>query len=158
MSTLTDFYKGKTTDHAGRMLSDYWRFDDAQLEREHGYIQWMFPLPVGSKYNKEAPILMPGDIAEFRTCEARFSTSLHNMMGFYSRTNAWKNYSDHNHLRITRILKCMRILYPDRYDMALRFFHHVMVRGNASINPISKKVWFDVIAKPVYSYADGLDG
>ena len=31
-------------------------------------------------------------------------------VGFLSRNNQWKNYSDHNQLRITRVIECLRLL------------------------------------------------
>jgi hypothetical protein len=51
-SRLLAFYRGQAPDDAGRWLKDIWEWDDEQLETTHDFIQWLFPLPEPSRFNR----------------------------------------------------------------------------------------------------------
>jgi hypothetical protein len=116
MSKITDFYKGAGTDNRGRLHSDILKFSDADLERVHDFIQWLFPLREPSKFNPKAPVLTDEDVAEFLASEemrAKLGTSFDRMMSFYHIGDAcpwWAHPYDHNLLRLTRILSSLRTL------------------------------------------------
>lgn len=125
------FYSGGV-DVRGRSLNEILNWGNDELEGVHDYIQWLFPLEEPSAYNPEAPILTPQDIATFRgsaELKSRLRMSLARMASFYGlsitddypvefvrtpgfRTRAadWARPGNHNHLRLTRILKCLGIL------------------------------------------------
>src|SRR3954462_11280759 len=130
---LLDFYEGNGADHRGRTLADVHRFPPGMLEREHDFIQWLFPLVAASPVNPEAPVLSERDIARFRSSDAlkmRLRQSFELMLDFYgfavqerdgtlavqrtakfnSRADNWLTPGNHNFLRITRILKSATIL------------------------------------------------
>ncbi|KAM3086465.1 hypothetical protein ACMFMG_000597 [Clarireedia jacksonii] len=135
-SVLVSFYAGKTRDSEGRWLSDILRWTDETLEYEHSFIQWLFPLPEFSMVNPDAPLLNRDVFAAFHTNPdliARLKTSFIRMLGFYGfqltdeidgkglpiivkspafghKSKTWLMMSNHNHLRITRIIRCLRIL------------------------------------------------
>ncbi|MGI9569983.1 MAG: opioid growth factor receptor-related protein, partial [Desulfobulbia bacterium] len=57
--TIINFLILNGTDHRGRRYVDYIAFSDKELEINHDYIQWMFPLHEGSKFNPDCPVLTP---------------------------------------------------------------------------------------------------
>ena len=136
--SIVDFYSGTGTDTSGRTLREIHRWDYNELENVHDYIQWLFPLPDPSQYNPSAPILDAEQIAKFHMdAELRLQllASFDKMLGFYGfernnmsivRSNSWEERSrnwlrpgNHNHLRLTRILKSLSILGLKDYAHAL---------------------------------------
>ena len=126
-----DFLTGQGFDHRGRTIESLWAAGDRRLEASHDYIQWLFPLREPSPYNPEAPLLTDERVAAVRSrpdLRARMWTSLFVMLRFYGftlrqtdegpvvehdddrfdeRSIAWVTPSNHNFLRITRILRCL---------------------------------------------------
>jgi hypothetical protein len=131
-SSVLSFYAGVQPDHQGRFLREIQQWPDDQLERTHDYIQWLFPLNEPSGFNIDAPILNDEAISRFRanpSFRRGLQTSLIVMLSFYGlemrgsvplsvirgssfteRAGNWITPSNHNHLRITRILKSLRLL------------------------------------------------
>ncbi len=132
-SSVLDFYREESTDNRGRRLSEILGWPDAELEGVHNYIQWLFPLPEPSGANPSAPLLDQQTIGEFRCStelEARLRESFERMLRFYglelndregafevteasnfpNRAAVWLQAGNHNHLRITRILRCLMLL------------------------------------------------
>jgi hypothetical protein len=128
-SQLVHFYQGIGNDSEGRHLKDIQQWDYEQLEYVHNYIQWLFPLPERSSYNVNAPILKSEDIQKFINSTELRQELLNNldiMLGFYGfirysnkilpaanyqdRIQTWINYGNHNFLRISRILKSLKLL------------------------------------------------
>ena len=56
---LVGFYRGTGPDTAGRTINEVWAFDHDQLERQHDYIQWLFPTDQPSEFTPDAPLLTP---------------------------------------------------------------------------------------------------
>lgn len=127
VSNLVAFYKGLGTDAAGRTIDDIWRWDHRRLEMVHDFIQWLFPLLEPSRFNPDAPLLTPDDVAAFRADPAlqdRVRRSLDVMLAFYglarsaaavtrganfaARAGVWLEATNHNHLRLTRMLLFLR--------------------------------------------------
>ena len=129
---LLSFYAGNKPDDRGRFLRAIRQWPDDKLEQSHDYIQWLFPLAEQSGFNAEAPILDAKTIREFRSRPEllrNVQTSFRRMLAFYGmeiqeagelrvtraasfteRSENWLTPSNHNHLRITRILKSLRLL------------------------------------------------
>lgn len=134
-SLIIGFYSGTEPDHCGRYLHEIQQWPDEQLESVHDYIQWLFPLPERSGFNVAAPLLTSESIQEFRThpdLQEKLRASFFRMMKFYgfevragehitvtrapnfaSNATIWLSPGNHNHLRITRILRCFTILGLD---------------------------------------------
>jgi hypothetical protein len=111
------------------MLSDYWSWDEEELEACHDFIQWMFPLDEPSAFNADAPLVTPDDQKAFRRemqlqiayrrSIAKFLEFLGLQIGADGLVNRGPNFDrrlavwrglNHNWLRITRMLKSMRLL------------------------------------------------
>jgi hypothetical protein len=126
---LVRFYRGEAPDDRGRTLVGIWAWDDHTLEEVHDYIQELFPLPERSRFHPRAPVLDEALITTFRedsVLQANLLHSFQRMLAFYGfrldeakwevvpaenfreRADNWLVPGDHNHLRITRILKCLR--------------------------------------------------
>lgn len=129
---IIGFYSGTQPDHRGRYLNEIQGLPDAHLESVHDYIQWLFPLPERSAFNVAAPVLTDESIHEFRTqpeLQEKLRASFLRMLQFYgfearfgeriavtrapnfaARAAGWLSRGNHNHLRITRILRCLTVL------------------------------------------------
>lgn len=131
MSAIVDFYRGDAPDYLGRRFDDILAWNDVRLEMVHNYIQVLFPLSEESMFNSSAPLLDQETITAFRAddrAKANLGRAFERMLGFYglhydeataqvvradnffiARQN-WINPYNHNHRRITRILKCLTAL------------------------------------------------
>ena len=59
---------------------------------------------------------------------------------FLKRNHQWKNRYDHNQLRITRIIKSLRLLVSD--NEADRFYKSILeLLGNAKVNNTTLEFW-----------------
>ena len=128
---LMRFFGGGVDDE-GRTHAEIQGWDDARLELVHDYIQWLFPLPERSGANPYAPVLDAESIAALRSdpaMQARLRAGFLRMVAFYgfemregelvegpafsSAAANWMSPGNHNHLRITRILRSLRVLGLD---------------------------------------------
>jgi len=113
MSVLIDFYKGLGPSTEGRFIDSMWGMSDLEKERAHDCIQWLFPLPERSQAQPSAPVLSPEELAAFREdkhLQTNMLVSLLRMREFFERTPYWTRAHDHNHLRITRIIRCLTLV------------------------------------------------
>ncbi len=132
-SPIVAFYRDAGTDHRGRSLGQLQSQSLRELEGVHDYIQWLFPLAKPSSASRHAPILTSADIHIFvqgADLRERLVQSLRTMLNFYgltldgtsgppkvllsptfpSRAAEWLHPSNHNFLRITRILRSLWLL------------------------------------------------
>ena len=110
---LLSFLQDVGPDHRGRYLSDIWKFGDDEIERTHDFIQWVFPLHEPSGAQPDAPVLEPAEIDLIHksgpaTMNVERSTEW--FLGFLARSPHWLVAHDHNHLRITRMIRSNRLL------------------------------------------------
>jgi hypothetical protein len=135
---IAAFLEGEGTDARGRTLFDVLAMDDAALERTHDFIQWLFPLPEPSRAVPDAPVLTDAEAAAIRDsglalCALAAATD--RMDAFYRATHDWLMPNDHNHLRITRIIRSLRLLVGDAAADAFRAA--ILARVEATRAPIS---------------------
>ena len=84
-----------------------------QAETTHDYIQWLFPLDEPSRSVNGVPVLTKLEIDEIRQSsltQANLVKSARWFLGFLERNNRWITKYNHNHLRITRVIKSLRLL------------------------------------------------
>ncbi|RMY45745.1 hypothetical protein D0865_09724, partial [Hortaea werneckii] len=138
-SETIQFYKGGSLDPSSpsdtleKILTTW---SDRTLEARHDYIQHLFPLPERSPVNPDAPVLTKEVRGAFLDPEDQgavlregLQKAFGRMCRFYGfvlddgqgtiakasnfderAPDSWLTTVDHNHLRITRIIRCMRIL------------------------------------------------
>ncbi|HZD75673.1 MAG TPA: opioid growth factor receptor-related protein [Acidobacteriaceae bacterium] len=134
---LTRFFAGGGDDD-GRSFDEILGWEDARLEMVHDYIQWIFPLPERSGANPWAPVLDAATIATFRgdsEMQGRLHMAFLRMLAFYGfvlegdavvegqrfavASRNWLHAGNHNHLRLTRMLRSLRVLGLERDAAAL---------------------------------------
>lgn len=134
MSDLTQFYSGHGKTNDGFTFDDVLAASNEEWESCHSFIQWIFPLKESSAFNENAPILSQLDQLDFwnaailrknvetmfvRTLDFFFPQDMEEII----KPN-WVVKTDHNHLRITRIISSLRLLGFD--NLSITFFNRVM--------------------------------
>lgn len=122
-SAIVDFLEGEGPDGGGRTVLDVLAFNDVRLETSHDYIQWLFPLPEPSEAVPGSPVLTPDDVAWIRgsgMAQCALAAATDRMTIFYRTTHDWLMPNDHNHRRITRIIRSLRLLAGDAAADAFR--------------------------------------
>ena len=148
--SLHAYLAGRGRDDRGRTLDEVLAQTDPDLERVHDYVQWLFPLPTRSMAQPGAPVLVPAEIEAIRAdpqAVANLRRAAERMLRFYEGTSWWLAASDHNHLRITRILRSLRLLAGE--EAARRFYERMMARHRAAGAPISRNnlaYWAEALA------------
>jgi len=162
------FYAGAGPDVHGRFLNEIQSWSDDELERSHNFIQWLFPLDKESKANSDAPVLDEDTIREFRSSPAlrlHLQESFIRILKFYGlqlratvplsivrgqnyaeRATEWLTPNNHNHLRITRILKSLKLLGLKTnasafYDCLSDICHEEFKRASPQISRDTFKYW-----------------
>jgi hypothetical protein len=137
---IVAFLGGVSPDGHGRLISDIWAFSDTEIERTHTFIQWLFPLAEPSLSSPGSPTLNADEIAALRGLNAVRQNILKSADwygAFLSRNPHWQVRYDHNHLRITRVIKSLRLLVSD--DEANRFRDSVFTLLGDDLGVIDKK-------------------
>lgn len=129
------FYEGKYELTFEELLQQ----DDNWLEKAHDYIQWLFPTKGASIYNKGAPLVKQADINKLP--EKKMLEALKRFRSFLEVSDKWKNKTDHNQKRITRIL--VSLIFRGLEDDALKFYDFVKRESNNQNN----EFWSDVISQ-----------
>jgi len=135
---LIAFYRDGGRDDRGRTLDEILAWDDERLEEVHDFIQWLFPLPERSGANPSAPVLDGETISTFHATPAmqeHLRNAFERMLRFYGlrwtgvavgraenfreRAQNWLWPGNHNHLRLTRILRSTLLLGLETESKAL---------------------------------------
>jgi hypothetical protein len=144
--TVQHFLSGSGPDSRGRMLAEVLSYSDDELELQHDFIQWLFPLDQPSRFNPEAPVLAPHEFAELGRdpgVVAGLRQGFERMLAFYglewsagsvvkaarwpARSPNWAELPTHNDLRITRILRSLVLFgLHDEAAALLRFLESML--------------------------------
>ena len=144
---LHAFLSGTGRDARGRLVADILRFSNEELERHHDYIQWLFLLPDRSAAQPNAPVLSDAEIQAIRNDPGSVGTlesATRRMLDFYRDSDGWLRQWDHNHLRITRIIKSLRLLLGQ--EAARGFYDAILTMqraGGSPVNAESLRFWSD---------------
>ncbi|MDC0644707.1 opioid growth factor receptor-related protein [Alphaproteobacteria bacterium] len=114
--SILAFLEGVGPDSHGRQLNDIWAFSDTKIEHTHNFIQWLFPLAEPSLSVPGSPTLSDSHITALRRSNVAQSSIVQSSewyRGFLNRNAHWKTKYDHNHLRITRVIKSIRLIIGD---------------------------------------------
>ena len=164
-------------DSSRRTLSTILAWDDSELEYCHNYIQWLFPLPEISMIAPSAPVITRLTFDAFRArpeLRSRMRDALRRMCRFYgfdfhgpeeqddfrieklgsrgfeARARNWVMRFNHNHLRITRIIRSLRVL---GLEEEARVFFEALEGVHGESNKISDKslmFWRRAMERPLY--------
>ena len=122
---LYEFLRGNKKNYNRKSIYDIWEYSLEELETDHHYIQWLFPLQKRSINNLLCPVVK--DIRDIRDPEIirNMKKSFERMLEFYGleytdgqvketiyfkeSLKRWCTPKNHNFLRITRILKSLKL-------------------------------------------------
>jgi Opioid growth factor receptor (OGFr) conserved region len=166
--SIIGFHSGETPDHRGRYLRQIQQWPDERLESTHDFIQWMFPLAETSAFHPQAPLLDAAAIAAFRSrpdLHRSMGTSFLRMLAFFgfqprfhpqlviepgadftNQSKPWLSAGNHNHLRISRILKSARLVGLEKESGALfnclaEIYQTERVKPDPAITPETFAFW-----------------
>ena len=123
---IIEFLKGDGKDYRDRTFQDIIGCSDSTMEKCHDQIQWMFPLHEESAFASTYPIITKDIVEESKRWGAikeNLVKAKTRMERFYAIGNyhdkdiqrKWCNERNHNLLRITRIIRCLRIFELDGF-------------------------------------------
>lgn len=134
---IVEFYRGERGNQNGDMLEEIWNWPHGFWEADHDFVQWLFPSNEQSRMNHAAPVLTAEESAIFSSdpeLQNRVKQSFIHMLDFLEfklardddviviepkvETPWWLKRFNHNMLRVTRILKCLRLTGLERYAKA----------------------------------------
>lgn len=134
------FLSGRGPDGTGRRLDQVLAFSDQELEAAHDYIQWLFPLMEPSRAVPGSPVLSAAERDLIRGDEVLQQALLRaarRMQRFYDENDHWLRAYDHNHLRITRIVRALRMLVG--IEAAEGFLSAIMARHLGAGQPVNQQ-------------------
>jgi hypothetical protein len=176
MSRLVAFYLLRAPDVRGRGLDDLWELDPDEWEEGHDHVQWLFPLPEPSRFNPDAPLVGADDVAAWRRSpelRANLLVSFRKFLHFlglelaqdgerwlvrpgpnwHGRRGWWvfpgATRVNHNWLRITRVLKSLRLLDLEPQAQAFLRALQEVYDLEGMISPQSMALWQEALSEPL---------
>tara|TARA_Y100000746_G_C15322435_1_gene374281 strand:- start:10 stop:459 length:450 start_codon:yes stop_codon:yes gene_type:complete len=142
-----NFLTNAEPDFKNRFLNDIWNFSDEDIEHTHNFIQLLFPLNEKSEsvfhgyyLNTESTII---NIKSNDLAKSNIVKSSKWFLGFLERNAHWRRRQDHNYLRVTRIIKSLRLLVSDEEaDSFYKLFMELLDdKHKKKINPLTLSYW-----------------
>ena len=144
MNKIYDFLSGGV-DHAGRTHAFICDQSDDWIESTHDFIQWLFPIEDERNRGASIPDLTDEEvemIKESEKAQKSMLLSASRMRRFWSKNQHWVTEHDHNHLRITRCIKSLRLLVGDEEAQKMKVWLSSVLGPNAKlISKSSLKHW-----------------
>jgi hypothetical protein len=142
---IVRFYKGMCGNNVADTLEDVWTWSHGKLEMDHDWIQWAFPSNEPSKMNSAAPTLSRTQAEVFKQdaeLQQKVKKSFLVFLDFLGLKMVrddevveivakdpsedkekdplwWTKEFNHNMLRVTRVLKSLRLTGHQKYADAL---------------------------------------
>jgi len=140
LTDVLNFLEQTSGDHRKRMIIDIWAWHDDEWENEHDFIQWLFPLNEKSMSVPNAPVIREPEVSWIKDstlAQDSLRRSTERYKEFLAQEKYWKLPNNHNHLRITRVIKSLRMLCGD--EKANAFKHWVAGQLGDKIDRINIK-------------------
>ena len=140
-----DFLTLKGKDFKGRNLENIWSFTDKEIEQYHDFIQIVFPLNKPSQSAFHGYYLDSQDLVDQIKSNKKAITNIIKssewFLSFLTRNTYWNAPYDHNQLRITRVIECLRLLVSD--EQADNFYNNVLelIRNNNHVSTKTLNYW-----------------
>mgnify|MGYP001258330730 FL=1 len=139
-----NFLLAKEPDFKGRMIQDIWNYSDEEIEGIHDFIQILFPL------NKKSQSVFHGyyldtdnlvqSLKDDEQVKENILKSSEWFLSFLKRHDYWKRGYNHNQLRITRVIECLRLIVGDKE--ANSFYELIKILSkNANLNKKTTEFW-----------------
>jgi len=152
MNPCVLFYQHKISNQDGNGLNDIWKYNHSDYERDHHFIQWIFPSDEPSSININAPVVDDSAKKAFRRnpiLRMRLQKSYRQFLNFIGVSDSLivtdeglfylrVRRRNHNLQRITRVLRSLTIL--GLRDHAVPFYEFLMGYSN-DINEVTIDYW-----------------
>jgi len=144
---IENFLTNNEPDFKNRFLKDIWNFSDEDIEHTHDFIQLLFPLNEKSSAVSNGIYLDSNEAVQSikanKLATENIVKSSKWFLLFLARNSHWKRKYDHNYLRVTRIIKSLRLLVSDQeankfYEL---FMQLVDENLKLKINSITLNYW-----------------
>lgn len=139
------FLEHRGLDYQHRSLKDVWSFSDNQIERTHDFIQWVFPTTEPSQNVIGSPTLSADElelVSNSSNARASVLKSSQWFSDFLTRNTSWTKGHDHNHLRITRMLRSLSLLGEKAHAQAIFTDLSSRLQGLETISALEKAFVF----------------
>lgn len=160
------FLEGTGRDDQGRTIEEIlgWDEDPVRLELTHDYIQRVFPLPDPSRADRSVRPAAEEELARIRgneTAKRNVARAYDMMLRFWeldgekykdmSIRRHWvkRHGKNHNLLRISRVLKCLKLLDMSEYDdfaMRVRYLLSLSEKGQFPLRSETKAIWNRILS------------
>ena len=140
MTAVLSFLEGTGRDHKGRSLASIQSESDQFWSEEHDFIQWLFPLDEKSMSVPNSPVIRQPEIQWIRDsdeAQASLDKNVLRYQQYLKKDREWHRAYDHNHLRITRVLKSLKLLQD--LDRARQFKYWIARQLGDQIDVINEK-------------------
>lgn len=162
-----NFLKGKTRDHRGRTVDDLLKLTPDEMENDHDWIQWAFPISTPSEHNPFAGQLFPGANVYFKckfpvndTQEKLFKKFLEFLGIHYwsnKQTDPVRFFTvvdssyNHTHKRISRLLH--HLVLTGKQYLAEAIYHELIALIGVNPNnfhPYTVAMWYAIVYDKTY--------
>ena len=142
---FVEFLSGVGPDYKERMLSEIWRYTDFEIDNTHDFIQVVFPTDKLSKSSFHGLYLKSQEeIEAIQKCQiatTNLAVSSSWFVEYLERNGGWQNKYDHNHLRISRIIQCLRLLVSNIEAERFREKVFAPISAESKITNKTLKIW-----------------
>lgn len=165
-SPIIQFYVNGKSDPMGRTYASMMYFTEERMEECHDWVQWMFPTAESSAFASVYPVLTAEDVAKLQAspvARLRLIAAVDKFKDFMGIGNVpdeskWKNWctpGNHNLLRVTRIIRALRLFGEE--NVATTFAHEAQVVAVACDVLCAEKYWhLALILDPMKSLRDSM--
>ena len=148
---ILGFLNGTSEDYKGRKYKETIQWSDEELEYCHDQVQHVFPLHEESHMAKNFPVLSKEIVEEAKKNEAilnNIKAGAKRFERFFGigafkdprKIFKWAHQGNHNLLRITRIIRCLRLFGLE--DEAREFYDDAIeVAHNSNVSLITLSYW-----------------
>ncbi|RYY86521.1 hypothetical protein EON63_05610 [archaeon] len=155
-----EFLQGQRLTSHGKSLQDILAYNDRQLEADHQFIQWIFPLPDPSPYNPNAPLIDIRLLLSNSIVKDKILLSYEKMRNFWGLGDEidlekLEKLNGHNGLRFSRALQSL--VYHDQQALA----EHLLEKALANLHVLKPKMhasgvtlWQNLYEKAVREVGD----
>ncbi|MDB2489444.1 opioid growth factor receptor-related protein [Gammaproteobacteria bacterium] len=143
-----NFLLAKESDFKGRMIQDIWNYSDEEIENNHDFIQIIFPLNKKSQSVFHGYYLETDDLVQSLKDDEQVKENILKssewFLSFLKRHDYWKRGYNHNQLRITRVIECLRLVVGQ--EEANSFYYSIISISNSfNLDKSTVKHWRNAI-------------
>lgn len=152
MSEILDFLHNTYTNQSDKSLNDILASSNVELEYMHDWVQWLFPLLEPSLAVPGSPILSLSDLKMIQHdigLKSSYWLGVSRVVDFFASTDYWLKYTDHNHKRITRIIRSMKLILGR--DDALLFYDFIQdlnLKAGCPVVWANREYWYKEMFAP----------